>query len=140
MLAPLAATRDSGVELLTLLLTELLHLMLCRGIALCHLGERFTKAAIALVRVVAEEASDALQEGISGALRFDAFGFQQASEKGVLLLETENLGVGRVVCECLRFLEGLAFCRDKLNGFLFDGLRERTELLEGLLDLLHTIS
>lgn len=61
MFAPLATTQNGSVELLTLLLTELLHLVLCRGIALRHLREGLAKAAVTLVRIVAQEASDTLQ-------------------------------------------------------------------------------
>ena len=135
MLAPLAATRNSGVELLALLLAELLHLMLCRRVAFRHLGERSTETAVALVRVVTQKASDAFEQCVSGALRFNTLGFQQASEQDVLLFETEDLSVGCVVCERFRFLKSLAFRCNELEGFLLDGLCQGAELLEGFLDL-----
>ena len=73
VLTPLASTCYTGIELLTLLLAELLHILFCGCVALRHLRECLAKAAVPLVRILAEETCNALQQCVSGPLRFNAF-------------------------------------------------------------------
>ncbi len=109
VLAPRRPTQDSCLELLALLLSQLLHLVLRCVVALGHLGERLPKAAIALGCEVTQQAGNALKQGIGGAFGLNTLSLKEPREESVLLLESEDLGIGGVVCESFRVLERFPF-------------------------------